>query len=145
MDARQGCSPMTLALAAGQVQRVLVEAGSTLVVTRGAVTLHFPFAWLAENVVARSVPLSAEAAYRLEDGGWVDLVAERGAEAVILPPEGAGLWARVGELLNVIPSLRPFDKLRAGQVLPVPESGTEVLEDETGLANIVIYGRLADR
>lgn len=127
MDARQGCSPMTLVLAVGQVQRVLVEAGSTLVVTQGAVTVRFPFAWLAENVVARSVPLSAEAAYRFEDGGWVDLLAERGAEAVIVPPEGAGLWARVGKLLGEIPSLRPFDKCRAGQALPEPESGTEAL------------------
>jgi hypothetical protein len=124
MDARQGCSPMTLALAAGQVQRVLVEAGSVLVVTQGAVTVRFPFAWLAEHVVARSVPVSAEAAYRLEDGGWVDLVAERDAEAVIVSPEGAGLWARVGKLLDVIPSLRLFDKRRVGQTLPEPESGT---------------------
>lgn len=127
MDARQGCSSMTLELAAGQVQRVLVEAGSMLVVTQGMVTVRFPFAWLAENVVARSVPVSADAVYRLEDGGWVDLVAERGAEAVILPPEGAGLWARVGKLLAIMPSLRHFNKLRAGQALPEPESGTEAL------------------
>ena len=127
MDARQGCSSMTLELAAGQVQRVLVEAGSMLVVTQGVVTVRFPFTWLAEHVVARSVPLSAEAAYRLVDGGWVDLVAERGAEVVILPPDGAGLRARVGKLLEVISSIRPFDKLRMVQALPEPESGTEAL------------------
>jgi hypothetical protein len=99
MDARRECSPMTLALAAGQVQRVLVEAGSTLVVTQGSVTLRFPFAWLAGNVLARELPLLAEAAYPLEDGGWVDLVAVGRAEAVILPPESAGLWARIGQVL----------------------------------------------
>lgn len=99
MDARRECSPMTLALAAGQVQRVLVEAGSTLVVTQGTMRLRFPFAWLAGKVVARELPLLAEATYPLEDGGWVDLEAAGGAEAVILPPESAGLWAKLGQVL----------------------------------------------
>lgn len=101
MDARRECSPMTLALAAGQVQRVLVEAGSTLLVTQGTLTLRLPFAWLAGKVVVRELPLLAETTYPLEDGGWVDLEAVGRAEAVILPPESAGPWAKIGQMLAV--------------------------------------------
>lgn len=102
MNARLGCSPMPLALAAGQVQRVLVDAGSMLVVTQGALTVRFPFAWLAGNVVSRELALYAEAAHRLEDGGWIDLMAEGEAEAVILAPDSEGLWVRAGVVVEQV-------------------------------------------
>lgn len=100
MDARLGCSPMTLTLAAGQVQRVLVDAGSMLVVAQGVLTVRFPFAWLAGSVVSRELALRAEAAHRLEDGGWIDLVAEGDAVAVLLAPDTEGLWVRAGAVVE---------------------------------------------
>lgn len=100
MNARQGSAPLALLLAAGQVQRVLVEAGSTIVVTQGALTIRFPFAWLAESVVACEIRLGADEVRCLEQGGWVDLVAGAGVEALLLPPDGVGLWARVGQSLG---------------------------------------------
>lgn len=99
MGARQGCSPVRLALAAGQVQRLLVEAGSTLVLTQGALTVRFPFAWLAENVLAREVSVRAEEMHCFQDGGWVDLQAVGGVEALLLPPDDARLWARAAQCL----------------------------------------------
>ncbi|MBI2307715.1 MAG: hypothetical protein HYU78_10485 [Rhodocyclales bacterium] len=97
MNARQGSAPMTLVLAAGQVQRVLVEAGSMIMVTQGALTVRFPFAWLAENVVACETQVRADEARCLEQGGWIDLVASGSVEALLLPPDGVGLWTRVGQ------------------------------------------------
>lgn len=106
MAARHEYSSMRLALAAGQVQRVLVEAGSTLVVTQGEVRLRFPFAWIADCVVAREISLCAEAALCLEAGGWVDLEAKGGVEMLVLQPEKAGLWASVGRILAQKPPLQ---------------------------------------
>ncbi|HEX5804382.1 MAG TPA: hypothetical protein VFY24_15300 [Azospira sp.] len=100
MNARQGSAPLALRLGAGQAQRVLVEAGSVIVVTQGALSIRFPFAWLAENVVARECPVRTDEAYCLEQGGWIDLVADGSVEALVLPPDGAGLWARVGQRLG---------------------------------------------
>lgn len=106
MGAGKGCSPMVVVLEAGQVRRALVEAGSVLVVAEGALMLRFPFAWLAEKMVARELPLHAEETYALAADGWVDLVAVGSAVAVILPPERGGVWARVGQALALIPSFR---------------------------------------
>jgi len=102
MIARQGCAPLVLQLVAGQVQRVLVEAGSTIVVMQGVLTIRFPFAWLAENVVARELSVCAEAVHCLEQGGWIDLMAEGGVEAVVLPPDGTGRWAHLTQRLSTL-------------------------------------------
>ena len=95
MGARTGSSPMVLMLAAGCVQRVLVEAGSSIVLTQGVVTVSFPYAWMAERVVAREALVRAEEIHCLEEGGWIDLLAASDAEAVILSPD-QGLWERMG-------------------------------------------------
>lgn len=106
MGARYGNSPMPLVLAAGQVQRVLVEGGSTLVIMQGVLTVRYPFAWLAQNIVALEARLAAEGAHCFREGGWVDLVASRDVEAMILPPETAGLWAALGRYLGRLPRIQ---------------------------------------
>lgn len=100
MDARCGNSPMNLVLAAGQVQRVLVEAGSMLVVTEGVLSVRFPFRCLADNLVALEAQLRAEEAHQLQDGGWVDLVALVRVQAMILPPKSSVLWEQVGRYVG---------------------------------------------
>ena len=97
MGARSGS--LSLVLASGQVQRVLVEAGSTLIVSEGALRLRYPFALLAEQLVAVEVSLAAEEVCCLTDGGWVDLIAEESAAFLILSPDNSGLLARLGKRL----------------------------------------------
>lgn len=87
MGTGYGSAPLALSLERGQVQRVLVEAGSSVLVVEGAAVLRFPFVWLAEHVVARHLPLEGNAVHRLEAGGWIELAAIGACELLILPPE----------------------------------------------------------
>ncbi|MFO1345672.1 MAG: hypothetical protein U1E85_05180 [Rhodocyclaceae bacterium] len=98
MGARTGS--LSLLLASGQVQRVLVEAGSMLVVGKGTLRVCFPFATLAERLVAVEAPLAAEEACCLEAGGWIELLALEAAEVLILSPENTSLWRRLGRYLE---------------------------------------------
>jgi len=98
MGARTGS--LSLLLASGQVQRVLVEAGSMLVVGNGTLRVCFPFATLAERLVAVEAPLAAEEACCLEAGGWIELLALEAAEVLILSPENTSLWRRLGRYLE---------------------------------------------
>lgn len=108
MAAGQEVPPLALALVAGQVQRVLVEPGSTLVVAQGGVRVHFPFAWLAEHTLARSLTLAAEEVHELAAGGWIELEATEAAAVVLLPPAASGLWAKIGAVLAALrDDLRP--------------------------------------
>ena len=91
---------LSLVLASGQVQRVLVEAGSMLVVVEGALRIRFPFASLAERLVALEAPLAAEEACCLEEGGWIELLALEAAEVLILSPQNTSLWRRLGRYLE---------------------------------------------
>lgn len=91
---------LSLVLASGQVQRVLVEAGSMLVVGKGALRVCFPFASLAERLVAVEAALAAEEACCLEAGGWIELLALEAAEVLILSPENTSLWRRLGRYLE---------------------------------------------
>lgn len=70
---------------------MLVEAGSTLVVSEGALRLRYPFASLAERLVAVEVPLGAEEACCLQESGWIELVVTKSTKVLILSPESAGL------------------------------------------------------
>ena len=93
--------PLPLSLVGGQVQRVLVEAGSSVVVVDGALTVRFPFAWLAERCMAQQLQVTAEQVYRFDEGGWVELVAHAAVEVVILPPEGRRRWQRLLRILSL--------------------------------------------
>lgn len=93
---RRAEAPLVLSLAKGKGQRLLVEEGTSLVVMSGALRLCYPFAWLAERVVAPSVDLTANASFRLDAGGWIELRADADTELLLLPPEGGRLlqWLR---------------------------------------------------
>lgn len=90
---------LSLVLASGQVQRVLVEAGSMLIVSEGKGLLRYPFTPLAEQLVSVEVSLETEEVRSLPDGGWIDLVAVEAATFLILSPDNSGLLARLGKRL----------------------------------------------
>lgn len=87
---------MSLAMPSGARQRVLVEAGSTVLVVAGAVTLRSPLQWLAGNMLAREQMLGAEEVWVADASGWVELVASGASQAVIIPADSLSLWRQVG-------------------------------------------------
>lgn len=91
---------MSLALPSGARQQVLVEAGSTVLVAAGAVTLRGPLQWLAGNMLAREHVLGAEEVWVADTSGWVELVAKGATRAVIIPADSLSLWRQVGSRLQ---------------------------------------------
>ena len=86
---------MRLALGKGDARRVLVEAGTTVLVLEGSARVRGPLQWLAETPVAPEQKLGVEQALTLESGGWIDLTATEAAELLVLPPQGVQVWQRV--------------------------------------------------
>lgn len=86
---------MRLALGKGDARRVLVEAGTTVLVLEGSASVRGPLQWLAETPVAAEQRLGSEQALTLESGGWIDLTATEAAELLMLPPQGLQVWQRV--------------------------------------------------
>lgn len=86
---------MRLALGKGESRRVLVEAGTTVLVLEGSASVRGPLLWLAEMPVAAEQRLGSEQALTLESGGWIDLTATEAAELLVLPPQGLQVWQRV--------------------------------------------------
>ena len=86
---------MRLALGKGEARRVLVEAGTTVLVLEGRVSVRGPLQWLAETPVALEQRLGSEQALTLEGGGWIDLMASEAAELLVLPTQGLQVWRRV--------------------------------------------------
>ena len=86
---------MRLALGKGESRRVLVEAGTTVLIVAGDLALRGPLVWLAESVVAPEQRLRPEKSQVIETGGWIDLTAVEAAELVVLPPDGVRAWQRV--------------------------------------------------
>ena len=86
---------MRLALGQGESRRVLVDAGTTVLVIAGNLALRGPLVWLAENIVAPEQYLRSEQSLVIESGGWIDLTAVEAAELVVLPPEGVQVWQKV--------------------------------------------------
>lgn len=103
---------MNLNLQQDESRQLLLEAGSTLLVLGGRLGLRQPAAWLAEQVVSREVLLEAEEAWVAEEGGWVDLVARKSTQVVIIPPDGIALWRRVGRCLEALIGLGRPEKLQ---------------------------------
>lgn len=93
---------MRLALGKGEARRVLVEAGTTVLVLEGSASVRGPLQWLAETPVALEQRLGAEQALTLEGGGWIDLTAAEAAELLVLPPQGLQVWRRVARGLERI-------------------------------------------
>mgnify|MGYP001334050992 FL=1 len=86
---------MRLALGKGEARRVLVEAGTTVLVLEGSASVRGPLQWLAETPVAAEQRLGSEQALTLEGGGWINLAATDVAEILVLPPQGFQVWQRV--------------------------------------------------
>ena len=86
---------MRLALGKGDTRRVLVEAGTTVLVLRGSASVRGPLKWLAETPVALEQRLGSEQALTLEGGGWIDLTATEAAELLVLPSQGLQIWQRL--------------------------------------------------
>jgi hypothetical protein len=84
-----------LALGKGESRRVLVEAGTTVLLVAGDLALRGPLVWLAENIVASEQRLRPEQSQVIETGGWIDLTAVQAAELVVLPPEEVQVWQKV--------------------------------------------------
>lgn len=99
MDDRRTIS---MALAQGERRQLLLEAGSTVLVLAGRLTLREPLAWLAEQAVAGEYRLEAEEAWVAGHGGWVDLAALAGTRLVVLPAESVSLWRQVGRCLEAL-------------------------------------------
>lgn len=91
---------MSFALATGQRQQVLVEAGSAVLVATGRAALRGTPLWLAEQVVAREQLLEAEQAWVAETTGWVEFAAQGTTQIVVIPPGAVSLWSRVGRCLD---------------------------------------------
>ncbi len=86
---------MRLALGKGEARRVLVEAGTTVLLVAGDLVLRGPLVWLAENVVAPEQCLRPEQSLVIEAGGWIDLTAVEAAELVVMPPDDVQVWQTV--------------------------------------------------
>lgn len=91
---------MSLAMPSGARQQVLVEAGSTVLVVAGAITLRGPLQWLAGNLLAREQALGAEEVWVADTSGWVELVSCGATRAVIIPADSLSLWRQVGSCLQ---------------------------------------------
>lgn len=119
MGTGYGSAPLALSLVRGQVQRVLVEAGSSVIVLEGALTLRFPFAWLAEHAVAPVLALGESEALSLSSGGWIDLHAADGAEVLILAPASQPLWQRLRRLVEAAGRMRRAEVPASAAAAPV--------------------------
>ena len=86
---------MRLALGKGEARRVLMEAGTTVLVLEGSASVRGPLQWLAETSVAAEQRLGSEQVLTLESGGWIDLTAAEAAELLVLSPQGFQVWQRV--------------------------------------------------
>jgi hypothetical protein len=89
-----------LTLARGETRRVLVGAGTLVLVVSGSLVLRGPLAWLAETIQAPEQRLDPEQALELAGGGWVDLLAGDGAQFVLLPRARQQLWRQVARSLE---------------------------------------------
>lgn len=89
-----------LTLARGETRRVLLEAGTLVLVVSGSLVLRGPLQWLAETIVAPEQRLAPEQGLELASGGWVDLLAGDGAQVVLLPRPRQKLWRQATRALE---------------------------------------------
>lgn len=89
-----------LTLARGETRRVLLEAGTLVLVVSGSLVLRGPLQWLAETILAAEQRLGPEQALEMATGGWVDLLAGDGAQLVLLPRARQKLWRQATRCLE---------------------------------------------
>jgi len=113
---------MRLVLQQGEACKVVLEAGSTVLLLSGRAQLRMPIGWMAETTVHREYLLLAEEAWVAESSGSLDLVAIEGLIAVILPAHGVSFWRGVGRCLE-----RVFAS--ASSASTVPSTGGKLASD----------------
>lgn len=95
---KQGTMKINLVL--GESRQLLVDPGCTLLVMAGRVLVSSPFGWLAEQIHQRSAVLDAEAVMLIESGGWIEFEARLACQVILIPPQSASLWSRLGSCLE---------------------------------------------
>ena len=83
---------LKLQLARGECRRILVEAGSELVLIDGRARVRQPPCWLADSVQVAEFALAAEEMRRVEEGGWIEVQAAEAATLLVIGPGGQGWW-----------------------------------------------------
>ena len=78
-------------LRAGQALHFTVRPGTALQVLAGSVRVCEPSRWLAERVITPGRTLREAEATSIEDGGWVEVLAQ-GGEAQLLAVEPVSAW-----------------------------------------------------
>lgn len=89
-----------LILARGETRRVLLEAGTLVLVVSGSLVLRGPLQWLVETILAPEQRLGPEQVLELASDGWVDLLTGDGAQLVLLPRARQKLWRQVARCLE---------------------------------------------
>lgn len=74
-------------LYAGQSWHFRVRRSSRIVVCHGRVVLRCPPQWLGEQWLQTSILLDEGSAHLVADGGWIDIVAEGGAQVAVEQPQ----------------------------------------------------------
>jgi len=89
-----------LTLARGETRRVLIEAGTMVLVISGSLVLRGPLEWLAETMVAQEQRLGQEQMLALRTGGWIDLLTGDGAQVLLLAGERRKFWRSLAVCLE---------------------------------------------
>lgn len=89
-----------LELGSGEAQRVLVEAGSMLLVISGRLVVRGPLVWVAENILVPEQSLVGEEMLVLAEGGWLDLLARDKAQFALIPCERIGFWQQTARCVE---------------------------------------------
>lgn len=76
----------SLSMASGEVERVLVDGGSEVVVVAGRACVRQPPCWLAEQTVRLVQTLDEGAQLVIGDGGWIEFSALESCRLLVLPP-----------------------------------------------------------
>lgn len=91
---------LNFSLGAGERRRLLLEAGSMVLVVSGEVSVGQIVDWLNGEAVRVAQRYVSEEVWLAEAGGWVDIVASRTAQLAVIPPDRIAFWRRVGGYLE---------------------------------------------
>jgi hypothetical protein len=89
----------------GQMLRVAVDAGFTLLVTQGCVNVVSPPTWFGETVFSEKATLHDGETHVVERGGWIEVSALSVAQVRGLPrpaPKPFAVASRVSRLVQLL-------------------------------------------
>ena len=117
----------SLCMAAGEVERVLVDNGSEVVVLAGRTHLRQPPRWLAEQTICLEQTLDEGGQVLIGEGGWAEFSALENCQLLVLAPS-AGVWERL--LVNCWRVPRQVFDVNQGRLVSSPtESRFAVFTD----------------